>query len=315
MRYIEEVSQRFYDYKPTLTKEEDFEDFWKTTLEKTKAVPLNITKEKVDYPIDNVDVYAITYNGFDETTIHGWYMVPKFQKEKYPCLIHYHGFGGNAGKPWEYMHWLMAGMAVLAVDCREQLGRTGNAMAITTGTTQSVICKGILDKNEYYFRAAYMDAVKAIDVAEAMEEVDSTRIVIEGASQGGALVMAVAALDDRPYIALADVPSNSNIQKRVENEQGSFSAVTAYLRYYPEHIEKAFKTLSYFDTMNMADKITCKVLAAVGGKDGVCPAELYFATYNRIESEKQIYYYPFNGHEGGGSQHTEVKFKYLKENL
>ncbi len=315
MSYIEEISKRLYNYKPKLTKEEDFDMFWEKTIQQTKAVPLNATKERIDYPIDGVEVYKITYNGFDNTVIHGWYILPKSNQKKYPCLIHYHGFGWYAGEPWEYMHWIMAGFAVIAVDCREQLGYTGSSMHTTTGNAQSVVCKGLLDKNEYYFRAVYMDALKVIDFAEQEEGINASRIILEGGSQGGAIVMAVAALDDRTYIALADVPSNSNLQKRVENEHGSFSAVTAYLKCYPEHTEQVFKTLSYFDTMNMAHQIKCKTLASVGLKDNVCPAELYFATYNRIEGEKSISIYPFNGHEGGGNKHVNVKLSYLRDNL
>ena len=40
----------------------------------------------------------ISYNGFDETRIHGWLILPVFLKqERYPCLIHYHGFTGDRG--------------------------------------------------------------------------------------------------------------------------------------------------------------------------------------------------------------------------
>jgi cephalosporin-C deacetylase len=65
----------------------------------------------------------------------------------------------------------------------------------------------------------------------------------------------------------------------------------------------------------MADKIRCKVLACVGLKDNVCPAECYFATYNRITSPKAVRIYPFNGHEGGGAFHHEIKLQFLRENL
>ncbi|WP_053985643.1 acetylxylan esterase [Niameybacter massiliensis] len=315
MSYIEQISKKLYDYVPPLTKQDDFEMFWKQTLEHAKDSPLNIRREKVDYPIPDITVYKIVYNGFDTTDIHGWFIVPQKKKEKYPCLIHYHGFGNSSGEPWEYMHWVMSGMAVLAIDCREQLGATGNHAKINSGNTQSVICKGILNKEEYYLRALYIDCIKAIDFAINQPEVDEDRIIIEGGSQGGGLVMAVAALDPRPIIALADVPSNSNIDKRVENENGAFKCVAEYLREYPEYIDKVFETLSYFDTMNMADLIRCRVLASVGLKDSVCPAELYFATYNRIKSEKQVYIYPFNGHEGGGRKHTTIKLEYLNKVL
>lgn len=41
------------------------------------------------------------------------------------------------------------------MDCRERGGMTGN-----------VACKSILDRYEYYYRAVYMDCLKALDFAE-----------------------------------------------------------------------------------------------------------------------------------------------------
>jgi cephalosporin-C deacetylase len=87
------------------------------------------------------------------------------------------------------------------------------------------------------------------------------------------------------------------------------------LKIYPEQVERVFETLSYFDTMNMADRIKCSVLASVAMRDQVCPAKMYFATYNRIQAEKEIRIYPFNGHEGGGRVHNDVKLKYLRKHL
>ncbi|OPJ62727.1 acetylxylan esterase [Clostridium oryzae] len=317
MGYIDDISRDLYTYLPELTKREDFDEFWENTISKAKSIPMNIKKEVYDYPSPYVKAYSITYNGFDETRIHGLYLVPNFlsKKEKYPCLIHYHGFSGNCGKPADFMQWIMMGIAVVSVDCRDQSGQTGNSAEYTNGYTTNLNCKGILNKEEYYYRAVYMDCLKAIDFACEQKEVDQSKIIIEGGSQGGALTMAVCALDSRPYLALADVPSNSNIQKRVEGAFGSFSSVTDYLKHYPDKIEKAFETLSYFDTMNMADKITCKVLASVGLKDNICPGKLYFATYNRIKGEKYIKIYPFNGHEGGGEYHNEIKLKFVGDEV
>ncbi|MGL4338659.1 MAG: acetylxylan esterase, partial [Turicibacter sp.] len=82
-----------------------------------------------------------------------------------------------------------------------------------------------------------------------------------------------------------------------------------------ERVDMAYKTLSYFDTMNLADRIQCKVLASVGLKDNVCPPKLYFATYNRITSEKDIKFYPFNGHEGGHRVHQEIKLRFIRDNI
>lgn len=314
MSYVDDKSRELYNYFPTLTKRDDFDVFWNSTIEKSKSVPIKI--ELYDYPSPYVSVYSISYNGFDNTRIHGWYLVPKFQdKKNYACLIHYHGFTGNKGNPADFMQWIMMGVAVISVDCRDQSGETGNSAEYSSGYTSNVTCKGIMDKNEYYYRAVYMDCIKCIDFALEQKEVNGNKIIIEGGSQGGALGMAVCALDSRPYLAMVDVPSNSNLSRRVEGENGSFSSVTDYLRIYPSRTDEALRTLSYFDTMNMADNIKCKVLASVALKDETCPAKCYFATYNRIKSDKEIYVYPFNGHEGGMGVQNEIKLKFLRDNL
>lgn len=314
--YLKTKTEELFHYLPELTKELDFDDFWQRTLSQTKKVPLNLKKEKMNYPSAYVEVYELTYHGFDETTIYGYYIIPTFtHTKKLPCLIHYHGFTGNRGLPHEFMHYVMQGIAVLSVDCREQSGETGNYANYSSGMTGNVVCKGINNKDEYYFRAVYMDCVKAIDAAIAQQEVDESCIMIEGGSQGGALAMAVAAFDSRVSLCLADVPSNSQITSRVENAYGAFSSVTDYLKLYPEKTDAVLKTLSYFDTMNLADRIQCKVVASVGLKDNICPAKLYFATYNRIQSDKEIKIYPFNGHEGGHRVHTEVKLEVIKNHV
>ncbi len=312
MGYVEDASKDLFQYFPLLTKKEDFDEFWEQTIAEAQAAPLNPERTKLDYPSKAVTVNEVSYSGVDGTRIHGWFIVPSFAgKETYPCLIHYHGFGGSRGEPSELMHWAMMGLAVLSVDCRDQGGRTGSQAPYSHGFSGNVASKGVHNRYEYYFRHVYTDCLKAVDFACGQPEVDASRIIVEGGSQGGALGMAVAALDDRPKLAMVDVPSNSDLVERVRGNHGAFAAVADYLRRHPEQTDLVMDNLSYFDTMNMADRITCPVLASVALKDEICPPLMYFATYNRIQAEKEIHIYPFNGHEGGGARHTEVKLAYL----
>ncbi|WP_336773315.1 acetylxylan esterase [Paenibacillus sp. MMO-58] len=316
MGYIEEVTKDLYQYLPPLTGKDDLDSFWSATIEHAKSVPLEPERTEIPYSSKHVKVYDISFNGLDETRIRGWLIVPAFLKqEKYPCLIHYHGFSGSRGEPAGHMHWVMMGMAVLAVDCRDQGGPTGNGASYTHGFLSNVASKGVHNKWEYYYRYAYMDCLKAIDFACAQADIDADKIIIEGGSQGGALGMAVVALDNRPKLAMVDVPSNSNLIARIEGNHGAFGAVAEYLKRHPEQTDLVMDNLSYFDTMNLAHRIACPVLASVALKDETCPAQMYFATYNRIQTEKEIVIYPFNGHEGGGGRQTEVKLAYLAEHF
>ena len=212
------------------------------------------------------------------------------------------------------MAFAMLGCAVLAIDCREQGGITGNCAHYSdSGLFTNVNSKGVLNKDEYYYRAVYMDCVKALDFLETIPKIDPERLFVRGTSQGGALGMAVSGLDARPKLALVNVPSNSNIEYRIEHRHGSFTSVNDYLRAYPDNLERVYETLSYFDTMNLADRIQAKVFASVGLADPVCPALCYYATYNRIRSEKQICIYPFNEHDGARATHVEREIRFIRE--
>ncbi|MGG1515617.1 acetylxylan esterase [Paenibacillus oryzisoli] len=312
MGYLEHVTKELYHYVPELTKKDDFDAFWEETILEAKRVPLAPSRKRIEYPIRSVEVYEIQYYGMDDTPIYGWMIVPTFmRKNKYPCLIHYHGFNMNRGEPGAYMNWAMMGFVVLTVDCRDQGGRTGNHASYSSGFSLNVASKGIHNRDEYFYRYAYMDCLKAIDFACAQAEVDSSRIVVEGGSQGGGLAMAVAALDNRPVLAMVDVPSNSNLTQRVEGMHGAFASAAEYIKKHPDELELVIDNLTYFDTMNMADRITCRVFASVAMKDEVCPPKMYFATYNRIPGEKDVVIYPFNGHEGGGAKQLERKLAYV----
>ncbi|NLO36014.1 MAG: acetylxylan esterase [Clostridiaceae bacterium] len=312
MTYLEDKIAELSAYLPPLTREADFDLFWETTRTQADAVSLDARRTPCSYPIPSIAVSDIQYSGFDGTPIHGWLIVPTWRPaSQLPCLIHYHGFTGNRGLPCDFTAWTSLGVAVLSIDCRQQAGDTGTRAVLSSGCTQSVVCQGILDPKEYYFRAVYMDCLRAIDFAAAQPEIDPGRIILEGGSQGGALGMAVSALDDRPWLAMVDVPSNSLLHERVSNAHGSFSAVTDYLKIHAHLTDQVFRTLSYFDTMNLADRIRCPLLASVALNDTTCPAKFYFASYNRITSPKEIAVYPFNGHEGGRNVQLQRKLQFL----
>lgn len=310
-QYVATKKQELLSYRPDIHKPEDLDSFWRSQLKMIQNKPLDAVKEKIDFASPYADVYEIAFDGCDSTVIKGWYLVPNFTgKKKMPCLVHYHGFNGDRGVPGDYLNWLMLGMCVVAVDCRGQAGDTADVHTYQTGLVRNVTSQGILNKEDYYFKFLYLDAIRALDFACSLEEVDTSKIIVEGGSQGGALTLAVGCLDERPAALLCDVPSNCEIQKRVEGNYGSFGALFDYIKKYPERADTVFEVLSYFDIVNMADKISCPVYASVGLMDTTCPAKFFMAAYNRIQSEKEVEIYPFNAHEGGNTIHRDRKLMY-----
>jgi len=64
--------------------------------------------------------------------------------------------------------------------------------------------------------------------------------------------------------------------------------------------EQMYAFLSYFDTKNLATRISCAVIACSGLVDGTCPPHTNIAPFNNLqtpESDKEYYFYPKMGHE------------------
>ena len=161
--------------------------------------------------------------------------------------------------------------------------------------------KGIHDPTKYYYRRVYTDAVRLVDLVTTLNFVDRTRIALTGASQSGGIAIAVAALISGTRAVMPDVPLLSHFRRAVEaTTEEPVTEITRYLAVHREVVEQTFHTLSYFDGVNFAKRITAPALFSVALMDGIVLPSTVFAAYNHLGSgEKQIEVYAYNGHEGG----------------
>ncbi|GGA10776.1 cephalosporin-C deacetylase [Paenibacillus marchantiophytorum] len=281
---------------PPLTAREDLDEFWLRTLEEGKARPLNGSRIQQPSPLRYVNSYRVTYEGYDDTLIHGWFLVPTFATGKLPCVIIYPGYSGGSGSPEDYGQWLLMGIAVFAVDVRGQGGDTGNHLPQTSGMTKGWITQGILDKETCYYKAIAVDSLKAVDWVYEQPEIDTAKIGLVGGSQGGGLVLLTAALSDKASLTLANVPNMCHLDHGALNSTGSLTEVAQYIEHNPDKLDQVLATLSYFDMLNLAERIRTPILMSVGLKDTICLPETIYPVYKRIPSEKYIHAYPFTGH-------------------
>ena len=152
------------------------------------------------------------------------------------------------------------------------------------------------DKNSFYYRGAFLDTVQAVRFMASRSTSDMTNLFAEGSSQGGALSYACAALSDYPFTAIApnvaflgDFPDYFAITgwpgDVAKKNQGSMTDAEMY----------AF--LSYFDTKNLATRISAAVLASSGLMDTTCPPHTNFAPFNNLPTEdKEMIVAPEMGH-------------------
>ncbi|MEO7000304.1 MAG: alpha/beta fold hydrolase [Ktedonobacterales bacterium] len=317
-------------YRPALTSPPDFDAFWEQTLAQSASQPLRVQREPVAYPVGRVSVARVTFDGFSsdqrgdtgKTRICGWKLTPREPLHvgpdgKQAAIVVFHGYSGSKRVPAAHLRWALQGFHVFAVDTRGQDGDTPDNQAYPTGAALGCMTRGIDDPLTYYYRFAFMDCVRAVQVARAEPEIGP--MLLTGRSQGGGLTLAVAALSPDQAIALAmpDVPYLCHFVRAVEIfSDGPYQELVNHWQAHPGSVERNFRTLSYFDGMNLAPRVTCPTLLSLGLLDTICPPSTGFAVYNHLgTSEKAISVYPFNGHEGGDILHEEEQYRFVRQRL
>ena len=284
-------------YKPALTREADFDAFWQKTLAEAATIPLQAQFTKADYPARQLKVYDVRYTGWNGARIAGWYLQPA-GSGPFPGIVVYHGYSGSRAQPHSHFHWAAQGYAVLAVDTRGQSGESTDPTVYSTGHVKGWMTAGVLDPNEYYYRGAYIDCVRALDALATRPEVDMKHVGVTGVSQGGGLTLAVSSLDPRPVAAMADIPYLCHYERAVDMAVVMpYLEISDYIKLYPQRERQVFRTLSYFDNMNLAPRNKSNVLMSVGLVDDCCPPSSIYATYNHLSCNKDIKVYRYHKHE------------------
>ncbi len=287
-------------YKPELTRQPDFEEFWEATKKELADIPVEYELKPYDYPVKGVKVSRLSFSGFMGARIDAWLAVPD-TPGKHPGLVLYHGYNWALdGCIHEVVDTALHGYAVLHMLVRGQQGNSVDNVVTSHGNNSGWMTKGILSKEEYYYRAVYMDCVRALEVLADMDCVDAGRIGVTGGSQGGALTLVSAALSDIPAAAVAMYPYLSNFDRAIDIAPSSpYGELNEFFRRYsdPSIEEQARKTLTYFDVMNLVPYIKCPVLVASGLVDEVTPPSTVFAAYNHMTCPKEIAVYRYFGHE------------------
>lgn len=290
--------------KPT-----DFDNFWMRAKRELAAVDPQYKLTHIDsLSTDKRDVFLVEMRSLYNVLVRGWYVRPK-AAGKYPAILHLQGYSTDPKIGWGYPG---DDMAVLILNVRGH----GNSRDDINPGFPGFLQYNLKDKERYIYRGVYMDCVRAVDFLCSRDEVDARYLVVEGASQGGAMSIATAALDnERVKLCIPAVPFLSDFADYFKvagwpaNEFRDFEAKNHDFGW-----NGIFETLSYFDIKNLAPWVRCPVFMTVGLKDVICPPHINFAAYNQIVSPKSYNVYPESGH-GMPGEYFNLKFDWMKQEL
>ncbi len=307
-------------YRPARTEPADFDQFWQGTLAAARQHSLDARFDRVDYGLKSVEVYDLTFSGYGGQRVKGWFLLPVGWNGPLPCVVEFIGYGGGRGFGFEHLLWPSVGYAYLLMDTRGQgsVWRQGDTPDLPDeGASPSVpgfMTQGVLDPATYYYRRVFTDALRALEAARAHPAVDKGRVAVTGASQGGGISLAAGGLDAGISAVLADVPFLCHFRRATALvDTAPYFEITTFCKTHRDKTEQVFRTLSYFDGVNFAPRITASALFSVGLMDNICPPSTVYAAYNHLAGAKQMRVYSYNYHEGGGSYQTLEKIRFLRD--
>lgn len=300
-----------------LTKAPDFESFWHSTLD--TYLPTTTDAILVDYPtpMKHVAVKDVTIAGFNGDPIKGWFLASRNADSQSPCIIMYDGYGGGRGLPHEWLFWVNVGYRVLVMDTRGQgggfrLSDTADGAYPRASHTPGFMTQGILNKDDYYYRRVFVDAVAFVNAALKLPGVNPERIIVAGGSQGGGISLAAVSLSKKVFAAMPDVPFLCNYKRATEMvDTYPYHEITLYCRVHRDSVDQVFSTLSYFDCMNLVTMSNAPALISIGMHDPVCPPDTIFAMRNHYAGPVSTEIYEYNTHEGGSVAHQLVQAQWL----
>lgn len=272
-------------------RQADFDNYWMRAKRELAAVDPQYKVIKVDSLCTaRRNIYLVEMRSLGNVLIRGWYSVPS-KPGKYPAVMQVQGYSSTIIAPYVDYGDDIIGFGL-------NIRGHGNSKDDVNPGFPGYILHFLDDKELYIYRGAYMDCVRGVDFLFSRPEVDTTHVGVEGASQGGALTFATAALNNtRISVCAPQVPFLSDFRDYFKVASWPANEFVTYVEVEKKQTwDQVYTTLSYIDIKNLAPWIKCPMIMGAGLVDNVCPPRINFAAYNQVTTPKSYVVYPTSGH-------------------
>ncbi len=280
----------------------DFDAYWDRALRELDSTPPNAELVPRANPARFAECFDLWFTGVGGARVYAQYIRPR-TAGPHPAILRFHGYSGHSADWFDKLAWAAQGFVVAALDVRGQGGRSEDVGGVPGTTLRGHIIRGLSEHpDQLLFRQIFLDTVQLARIVMALHEVDPARVAATGASQGGGLTLACAALEPRIWRAAPVYPFLCDYQRVWEMDlaRDAYDELTYYFKRFDpthEHEAEVFTRLGYIDVQHLAERIRARVQMTTSLMDMVCPPSTQFAAYNKIGSEKEMILYPDFGHE------------------
>lgn len=288
--------------QPWTKEPADFVSFWTNNVREVRKNAVKYTTEEAEeYSTDKMRCMLTKVSVDGRHSVYAYLFIPKGAgKGSCPAVLCPPGAGIKTIKePLRHRYYGEGGcirmeMEIHGLDPRLPESTFKDISDAFNDRNGGYLANGIENRDRYYMKHVYLALVRCLDVITGLDEWDGKNLIVQGGSQGGALSIVAAALDKRVTQCVVNHPALSDM--------GAYS-VAGLTGGYP-HFNKIkgmftadnLRTMAYYDVVNFARHLDCKVYMTWGYNDNTCSPTTSYAVWNVIKSEKEALITPINEH-------------------
>jgi cephalosporin-C deacetylase len=309
---------RFFLHLPPLDREKDFQSFWDRSIGELKKIPMDPALEKNGSPPSiNYEIYNTSFNGAGKYKVKGNLFLPlNSTKPKVIILIH------DYNQPFEPVEeTLDTGLAYFFLQLRgheffSKIQKNNISNVKEDRKSPGFMVDSIAEIQNYYVKYIYLDVFRSVDFLRLNGIIDGSRIGIIGKGLGASAAVFAAGFSDRIKSLVLDTPSFCYLELSQNiSRSDATNEINSFLSGNQSKKKIIKRNLSYFDSINLSDKINIPTLASVGLKDNYSSPECVFALFNHLKCEKTMEVYPEDDHSAGGKEQLKKAIQWSKEIL
>ncbi len=282
--------------RPTVEMPSDFMEFWDEAKSELSEIPMDYKMTHMpEKSSEHVDVYHVSLQNIRNSKVYGVLSIPK-SSGKHPAILLVPGagirpYGGDINKALRGAITLQIGIHGIPIDMLQEV--YGN---LASGSLSGYPHFNIWDKDLYYYKRVYLGCIRALDFLVLLPQYDGENMGIQGGSQGGALSIITAALDDRIKYLTAVYPALSDMTGYLHGRAGGWPHVFAGENMSRYNKPEVIETIGYYDVVNFARILKTPGFYTWGFNDETCPPTSFYSAYNSITAPKEVFVVQETGH-------------------
>lgn len=281
----------------------DFEQFWQKALKEARKIPFEAEYRDIpDATNDKFVTKLVRIRVGKDKWMQGYLTLPLYSEgagKRLPIVLCPPGAGSKKISPSDYFPKQGCIYMKIEIHDNDQLLPDAEYDQMRQKKSDGYMRRGMASRDTYYYKDVYVGCARMIDFLCSLPEWDGKNVIVTGGSQGGALTIITAALNEKVTMCAPFYPALCDLTGFLHQRAGGWPKF--FSGFYNDGKidipnEQAVETLQYFDVVNFARILKVPTFMSWGYNDDTCSPTSVWAAWNAITAPKQKDITPSSGH-------------------